>query len=456
MMESWNALFLVGAVNSFFLGLLLWGRRKRPVERKANRFLSLILFSWSYGFFYTWIIETGMYRRYPHLLLIGAPFTFLTGPCLYLYTETILGGLENSIIRNRWNRPVLHFLPFILNTLALVPFYVQSGAGKIHYWETRRPGDPWFLLMQCLQLLHLGTYLAVLLLRIRRHRAGLGENYSSFEGLALDWLRNLILFGWIGLLAYVIVLVFFRYWTGFTEYINRFTDLVVLGILHILGYEALSQPAILKEETILQVGKLPPDEPAVEVAEGGSSSLRYPVAFNQPEISAGRFSPQKRPLSQNRNPGEAADEEFFYSGHPVTVSKPPVPKTDSSYARSPLTQAEVRDIAHQVQEHLRDTQAYLDETLSLRDLAMELSLSPHHLSQAINQVLGMNFFELVNRERVQHSQRLMESSTAPLLDIAYESGFRSKSTFNSLFKQYTGITPSQYRKTLPQTGKNNR
>jgi len=404
--EAWNALFILGSVNSLFLGLILLGGGKPKTVRLATRFLSIILFSWSFGFFYTYIIETGSYRTYPHILLIGASFTFLTGPCLYFYTETLLGGWERIRARIGWNRGFLHFLPFLLNTLLLVPFFLKTGPEKIQYWESQRPTDSWFLLMQVFQLLHLGIYLALLFIRIYRHRAGLGEHYSTLEGLTLDWLRNIVLFGWIGLCVYIAALVLFRYWTGVTEYINRFTDLIVLGILHVLGYEALTQPEIFKKELSLDRPPLPSRQHAIS-GEGAVSAQNL------------------------------LDED------PLTRLK-----REPAYERSPLTPAEVKDIAHRVRTHLQNTQAYLDETLSLRDLAVELSLSPHHLSQVINQELGMNFFELVNRERVRHAQQLILSSTSNLLDIALESGFRSKSTFNSLFKQYTGLTPSEYRKNL--------
>ena len=425
---AWNALFLLGSLNSLFLGVLLLNP-KQEEHRKANRYLSVILFSWSFGFFYTWMIETGMYRSYPHLLLVGAPFTFLTGPCLYLYKESLLGGKHrNQGAISFWKRHLLHFAPFYLNTLALLPFYLQPGVEKLRYWEDIRGQDPLFAGMQVLQLFHLGGYLTVLLVRLREYRKNLGQTVSTLEGLTLDWLRNLILLGFLGLGVYGVVFAVFRVRMGEAVFVNRFTDLAVLVILHVLGYEALTQPAIAhgfwegpegegQEESMSRDGAVEPM---------GASSVD---SKGEGESRDGTAEPMSRTPTDRRGEGGA-------------------------YARSSLSLEQGKAIARKAVEHLNATGAYLDENFSLRDLAMEISVPVHHLSQAINQHLQMNFFELVNRERVRHAKELLDRQVketqtgsqgkSTFMDIAFASGFRSKSTFNALFKRYLGCTPTEY------------
>jgi AraC-like DNA-binding protein len=73
------------------------------------------------------------------------------------------------------------------------------------------------------------------------------------------------------------------------------------------------------------------------------------------------------------------------------------------------------------------------------------------LSQLINDGLGDNFYDFVNKYRVDEVKRLMTDPKAKnfnLLGIALEAGFKSKSTFNLIFKRFTGLTPSEYRKNL--------
>lgn len=94
---------------------------------------------------------------------------------------------------------------------------------------------------------------------------------------------------------------------------------------------------------------------------------------------------------------------------------------------------------------------YLDQDLNLKALADKLQLSSGYLSQIINKYEKMNFFEFVNGYRVEAVKEKIvdpEYSHLNLLGIGYESGFKSKSTFNLVFKKKTGMTPSAYKKSL--------
>lgn len=90
---------------------------------------------------------------------------------------------------------------------------------------------------------------------------------------------------------------------------------------------------------------------------------------------------------------------------------------------------------------------YCDEDLSLRRLADLLSIQPHQFSLYLNQRLNMNFNVYVNTCRVNHAIQLMdEERRRPILDIAFSSGFNSKSAFYDAFTKQTGLSPAKYRK----------
>jgi AraC-like DNA-binding protein len=92
--------------------------------------------------------------------------------------------------------------------------------------------------------------------------------------------------------------------------------------------------------------------------------------------------------------------------------------------------------------------------LMLPELAASLSISPNHLSQILNDNLGQSFFDFINAYRVKEAQQaLLDPSKQHLtiLAIAYEVGFNSKSTFNTVFKKHTQMTPSQYKKRFERT-----
>jgi len=87
--------------------------------------------------------------------------------------------------------------------------------------------------------------------------------------------------------------------------------------------------------------------------------------------------------------------------------------------------------------------------LSLTKPDFQVDIGPRHLSQVINENLNRNFFDFVNRYRVEEAKKLLinlDKSRNSILDVAFDSGFNSKSSFNMIFKKYTAMTPSQFRK----------
>ncbi len=106
------------------------------------------------------------------------------------------------------------------------------------------------------------------------------------------------------------------------------------------------------------------------------------------------------------------------------------------------------DYATQLTTYLEQEKPYLDSGLTLQSTADALDIPARHLSYVINEKFDQNFSELINTYRVQAACEIL---TAPgnnyksVLDIGLEAGFSSKSTFNRVFKQVTGQTPSQYR-----------
>ena len=92
---------------------------------------------------------------------------------------------------------------------------------------------------------------------------------------------------------------------------------------------------------------------------------------------------------------------------------------------------------------------YLNENLNLKELALELKTDSNLISFILNNHFNTNFYEFVNRYRINEVKKKLNSSKykhLTLLGIALESGFNSKTTFNRVFKQATGITPTEFRR----------
>jgi AraC-like DNA-binding protein len=99
-------------------------------------------------------------------------------------------------------------------------------------------------------------------------------------------------------------------------------------------------------------------------------------------------------------------------------------------------------------EALEKKQLYLNPELRLLDLAEALDIRPYRASEILNRGLQTTFYDLINGYRVSKARELLlapDSTQFNLLGIAMESGFKSKSVFNDVFKKSTGMTPSQFR-----------
>ncbi|MCE8043742.1 AraC family transcriptional regulator [Halomonas daqingensis] len=114
------------------------------------------------------------------------------------------------------------------------------------------------------------------------------------------------------------------------------------------------------------------------------------------------------------------------------------------------------DLLMRLEYHMRHTAPHLDANLTVQQLARQLNVPTRELSRAINQGLGKNFFEFVSDYRIAEARRrLIADTNQTILQVMYDSGFNSKSVFNTAFKRATGMTPREFRgHPLSTAGKN--
>jgi AraC-like DNA-binding protein len=120
---------------------------------------------------------------------------------------------------------------------------------------------------------------------------------------------------------------------------------------------------------------------------------------------------------------------------------------EKKYKRSLIQGLSKDKIIARLRELMEVEKIYRQFDLKLDEVAAMLLITPHQLSEFINDQMGMNFTSYINHYRGEEAKELLlgnpEQST---LSIGFEVGFGSKQSFNTIFKQQTGITPSGYRK----------
>ena len=116
---------------------------------------------------------------------------------------------------------------------------------------------------------------------------------------------------------------------------------------------------------------------------------------------------------------------------------------------SNVNTTELQELKVKLEKVLLEKKPYLDEDLTLSKLAQFVDVSDKKLSTFLNQYLNTTFYDLINEHRVEAVKEKLKSDkfeNITLLGIAYESGFKSKTSFNRIFKKETGFSPSEYKK----------
>ncbi len=121
----------------------------------------------------------------------------------------------------------------------------------------------------------------------------------------------------------------------------------------------------------------------------------------------------------------------------------------SGAKRKLMTDEDLAEIVRRINDVMQLNRPYLDSELNLIKMSDLLSVTPHQLSYVINTGFNGNFFHFINKFRVEEAKKLLldhKKDNLSILGIAYESGFNSKTSFNTTFKKITGQTPSEFKK----------
>jgi AraC-like DNA-binding protein len=139
--------------------------------------------------------------------------------------------------------------------------------------------------------------------------------------------------------------------------------------------------------------------------------------------------------------------EGFGRGNLIFIKQDEVKTENKNFSR--LTTQEIQNQVEKINQLMTLEKIYLNENLNLREFASHLKADPNLISFILNNHLGGNFYDFVNRyriEEVKHKLNNPDYKHLSLLGIALESGFNSKTTFNRVFKQIIGITPTEFQK----------
>lgn len=323
------------------------------------------------------------------LELAEIPLTMAQPFLLWLYVHRLTADRTQPAQPQRllWHMLPIGFACAVYVYVLLLPPALQAGlypgAQSLGIWQVIAFAG--FYGATAVFYVLVPVYVVLILRRLRRYRTRLKDLFASTEGRELAW-------AW-WLTAAVCV-----FW--------------LFNLMAILATElALSFPG---------VGLLDSLTAAILVRFG----LIWSIALWGTRQRPGLVPPQAR------EPG---------------TTPPPPPGPLRKYGHSGLSDDRLDRIASKIDALMRDGQLYLEPDLSLWDLAERIGVTTHYASQALNEKIGLRFFDYVNGWRVREAADRLRSTDATILAIAYDVGFNSRSSFYTAFKREIGMTPSQYR-----------
>jgi AraC-like DNA-binding protein len=230
------------------------------------------------------------------------------------------------------------------------------------------------------------TYCFITLYILRKHSMNIRNRFSFTEKINLSWLNKLV-FGLLLLWSGVAVLVFLRRIFSFNLSLEWFYTAIPVFIFYI-GFNGIKQQVI------------------------------YPFYINVLE-PAGLTAKHKKAGSAKKG-----------------------------YRKSGLQNIQMQAIHDKMVNAMQVGNLFMNPDLSLQEMSDTLKIPSHHITQTLNEFTSQNFYDFVNGYRVDEFKKRVEKGDADsfsLLGIAFDCGFNSKSSFNRIFKNTTGQTPSGYR-----------
>jgi len=310
------------------------------------------------------------------------------GNCLPLLFGPLLYLYTQSILIENFRfsgRKWLHLLPFIIACIALEVFWLKQPVDlqtKILEAILARKIPDSVYLSSSIIFIQFLIYIIASIRLIRKYKKKVAEKFSDYKRTNLAWLYSTIVF-----FTVLMSISMLNGWLGLTPFAQYYYIAFTIIIFAMLIF-------------------------VIRVVLG---TMRNPDFFGMEE---------ERPSAEFQLP-------------------------TAKYAGSGLVDSEKQRILQEILQHMENKKPWLEPELTVDQLATALNIRPKILSQVINETLHQNFFDFINRYRIEEAKRLLNNppdKKITVLEVLYQVGFNSKSSFNTLFKRHTGLTPSEFKK----------
>jgi AraC-like DNA-binding protein len=135
----------------------------------------------------------------------------------------------------------------------------------------------------------------------------------------------------------------------------------------------------------------------------------------------------------------------------LQLTKDILPEVEEKTASKNVQDDAISSQISALKQYMAEKEPFLDPSLTIQELANQIDIPVRDLSILINHHMDQHFFDFVNEYRIQKAMSILKDqsrSQLTVLEILYEVGFNSKSSFNTSFKKHTNLTPTAYRNAL--------
>jgi len=325
-----------------------------------------------------------------HVIIFVQPFLLLIGPLLYLYVRSF-----KEVIT--WQKAWPHFVLFFLYLFLMYWFYRQVGE-KYPATQTvpkEIPRHPLYYIPVAIRSAQRILYYFLSYKVLASYQRSIHQLFSETSRINLRWVKWLI----NGYLILVLVIISFNLLT--LKYPEHYSVWVLIIGALVTIYIYLATLKGISQTTLWQIHP------------GG----------NKEKIE------KEMQEAEKIEPAQPTDEKI-------------------KQGKTGLSNDRIEEIVSKIIAVMENEKLHEDPEFTLQQLSHKLQIPSYQVSQAINDGMKKNFYELVNGYRVEEAKRLLaddRNRNYTILSVGFEAGFNSKTTFNTVFKKFTGLTPTEYR-----------
>jgi len=378
-----NVLNIISLITTFQAILFsIYLLSNNPKQNPSNYFIAIFLIVYAIDFA-AFFNYYYLYPVAPNLSMLLSMTLFLAPPSLFLYVKSSL--YSDFKLKKE---DILHLLPLVLINLLFIPFYYLPNISL-----KLAPSNYQTIFFELVipinyLILHIQsiTYLIASYIILKRYKKLYLENFSNADTKKYRYLLQLIVILAISdIISSIKNYALFNYEGDLYDYSLHIVNFMALIMVCWIVFKALRSP---------------------ELFTGINSNLK----------------PVRDIIKDNKKNTTSIDK---------IEADPP------------------NKLIQKLKAYMYESTPYLDASLSLEGLAKQLDFASKELSVLINHTMGLHFFDFVNEYRIEHAKNLLvdkSQNDLTVLEILYEVGFNSKSSFNTEFKKRTGSTPTEYRR----------